>query len=390
MIYFISIVMSLILLAFVVIFIASGVFSKQKYLDPWKKSYSQKLNDPRLKLVSHGLLASNSHNMQPWKIKFESKDVFYLFVDSQRLTKQVDPYGRQTMITQGTFLENVKIAGEELGYKTDIDLFPEGEYDEQNLIDSMNKKPVAKIKVTKIKPKDSTLYDYIFSPDTNRGLYEKKKLSEDEVRKLIGINTYSDLDIRIFQDEDNKKILGNYAIEGAKIESNIHRINEETKNIFRSNEYEKNKYRYGYSVEGQGTSGIMKYIMQGLITLVPSINSEGVSATMFVKSTKKAVENTPAYAMIISKNNSRIQQVKTGMLYTRLILSAHSLGFAMQPLSQVLEEYSEMEEQYNKIHDQYAKEGTTIQLLVRIGKPKEKFPQSMRRDMKELVRFNWK
>ncbi len=199
--------------------------------------------------------------MQPWKIKFESKDVFYLFVDSQRLTKQVDPYGRQTMITQGTFLENVKIAGEELGYKTDIDLFPEGEYDEQNLIDSMNKKPVAKIKVTKIKPKDSTLYDYIFSPDTNRGLYEKKKLSEDEVRKLIGINTYSDLDIRIFQDEDNKKILGNYAIEGAKIESNIHRINEETKNIFRSNEYEKNKYRYGYSVEGQGTSGIMKYIM---------------------------------------------------------------------------------------------------------------------------------
>ncbi len=57
MIYFISIVMSLILLAFVVIFIASGVFSKQKYLDPWKKSYSQKLNDPRLKLVSHGLLA---------------------------------------------------------------------------------------------------------------------------------------------------------------------------------------------------------------------------------------------------------------------------------------------------------------------------------------------
>ncbi|AJD30243.1 MULTISPECIES: nitroreductase family protein [Clostridium] len=124
--------------------------------------------------------------------------------------------------------------------------------------------------------------------------------------------------------------------------------------------------------------------------MVPSINSEGVSANMFVKSTKKAVENTPAYAMIISKNNSRIQQVKTGMLYTRLILSAHSLGFAMQPLSQVLEEYSEMEEQYNKIHDQYAKEGTTIQLLVRIGKPKEKFPQSMRRDMKELVRFNWK
>jgi hypothetical protein len=45
------------------------------------------------------------------------------------------------MITQGTFLEYVRVAGEKLGYKTDITLFPDGEYDEQNLEENMKNKP---------------------------------------------------------------------------------------------------------------------------------------------------------------------------------------------------------------------------------------------------------
>ncbi|MCY6960176.1 Acg family FMN-binding oxidoreductase [Clostridium brassicae] len=389
MIYFLSGIVSIILLCLIVIFVASGIFSKQEYLKPWDKGYSQKFDDPRLKLTAHGILASNSHNMQPWKIKLDNnKDVFYLFVDSERLTKEVDPYARQIMITQGTFLENVKIAGEKLGYKTKIDLFPHGEYDEQNLVESMKEKPVAKITIRKTQPKESVLYDYIFLPDTNRGPYEKTKLNETQVKKLLAINTKSDLVVKLFQDEANINIMGNYAIEGAKIEAGIHRINEETKNIFRSNEYEKNKYRYGYSVEGQGTSGIMKHIMQGIITLVPSINSEKQSANMFIKSTENVVENTSAYVMIISNNNNRVQQVKSGMLYSRLILAAHSEGIVVQPVSQVLEEYSEMEKQYNKIHEQYAPKGSTIQLFIRIGKPKQKFPQSMRSDVMELVRLD--
>jgi hypothetical protein len=165
----------------------------------------------------------------------------------------------------------------------------------------------------------------------------------------------------------------------------IHRMNEESAEIFRANEYEKNKYRYGFSVEGQGTTGIMKHVMQGLITLFPSMNNEKSSANMYVKSTQTAVDNTPAYAMISTKDNSRIEQVKSGMLYSRLVLTAHSLGFVMQPPSQVLEEYSEMREQYNKIHSDYAPNGSTIQMFFRMGKPTKEFPQSMRREVMDLV-----
>jgi hypothetical protein len=386
MIFILSSIAGILLATSAILFIASGIFSNPKYLEPWQKSYSNKFNDPRIQLSSHGLLAANGHNMQPWKIKLDTnKDVFYLFADSERLVKEVDPFARQTMITQGTFLEYVRIASEKLGYKTDIVLFPNGEYNEQNLAESMNNKPVAKITLSKVESKNSSLYNFMFLPDTNRAAYQKAQLTSEEIKQLQAINTDSDITIKIFQDEENKNKLGKYAIEGAKIESSIHRMNEESADIFRANEYEKNKYRYGFSVEGQGTTGLMKHVMQGLITLFPSINNEKSLANLYVKSTQTAVDNTPAYALIITKDNNRIEQVKSGMLYSKLILTAHSLDFVMQPPSQVLEEYPEMKEQYNKIHSVYAPKGSTIQMFVRMGKPTKEFPKSMRRDVMDLV-----
>jgi hypothetical protein len=89
--------------------------------------------------------------------------------------------------------------------------------------------------------------------------------------------------------------------------------------------------------------------------------------------------------MIITKDNNRSSQVKSGMLYSELILTAHRMGFVMQPLSQVLEEYPEMKEQYSSVHHDYASDGGTIQMLVRLGKPTKVVPQSMRRDVMNLI-----
>lgn len=376
----------LILVLVMVVFLASGIVSKPKYLEPWEKTYSDQFDDPRIKLAAHGMLAANGHNMQPWKIKLDTDpNVFYLYADPERLAPEVDPYARQTMITQGTFLEYVVVAGEKLGYSTEITLFPDGQYDENDLENSMATKPVAKITISKSEPQVSNLYDDMFLPDTNRAPYAKTELTPEQIQRLVAINSDIDLKLNIYQDEANKTKLGNFAIEGAKIESGIHRINEESAAIFRANEYQKNEYRYGFSVEGQGTTGIMKHVMQGLLTLFPNMNNEKSSADLFVTSTENAVNNTPAYAMIISNTNSREEQVKSGMLYSRLVLTAHSLGLVMQPPSQVLEEYPEMQEQYTAIHHEYAAEGGTIQMFFRIGTPTQEFPNSMRRDVTDLI-----
>ena len=265
------------------------------------------------------------------------------------MTSEVDPFARQMMITQGTFLEYVHIAGDELGYQTEIELFPEGGYNEQDLFESMKTKPVAKVTLSKTNPQSNSLYDLMFLPDTNRAAYQSTGLTSNQINELEGINSDTGLSLNIFQDEENLNKLNVYTMQGAKIEAGVSRAMKESEIIFRANEYQKNKYRYGFSVEGQGTSGIMRHVIQGLVTIFPSMNSGKNASDRFIQSTQKSVDSTPAYALILSKDNSRPSQVKSGMLYSRLILTAHQLGFVMQPLSQALEEYPEMKEPYNNI-----------------------------------------
>ncbi|MNS41830.1 hypothetical protein D3C72_741930 [compost metagenome] len=374
-------------IAIIIILLTSGIFSSSRYLEPWKKSYVEQFRDPRIKVASIGMLAANGHNMQPWKVRLDQQDAstFRLYADADRLTPEVDPYARQTMITQGTFLEYITIAGEQLGYKTTITLFPDGNYDERDLKTSMRMRPVAKVTLTKALPHMNPLFRFIYLPDTNREPYSEIALSNEQMNTLQNIQGESDAALHIFQDEIDVNRLGQYAVTGAAIEAGVHRINEESARLFRANEHEKNQYRYGFSLEGQGTTGFKLHMMQGLISIFPFINNEKAGSELLVNSTRTAIEHTPAFAMIITKDNSRIQQVQAGMLYSRLILTAHSLGLVMQPVSQVLEEYPEMEEQYAGIHREYTTHSGTIQMLVRLGAPTKSAPFTMRRDVSDIV-----
>jgi hypothetical protein len=387
MMIFFSCAAALVLLAFTALFLASGFLQPQKYLQPWDKSYAKLHKDPRVQLAAFGLLAANGHNMQPWKITLDKKDpmTFYLYADPQRMSPQADPQARQMMVTQGTFLDYVAVAGQKIGYPVQISLFPKGDYDEQHLAESMSDKPVAKIVLKRANPQHSPLFNALYLPDTNRANYKSDALTEQQIHSLESLNEDEQITTKIYPDKTNVQNLGNFAIQGAIIEAGVPRVTKEASDIFRPNEYQKNKYRYGFSFEGQGTSGFSLYFLQGLVTLFPFLNSEKAASNLMIQSTKTSIKHTPAYAMISSRDNSRASQVKSGMLYSRLTLTAHSLGLVVQPVSQALEEYPEMSKLYHGIHDAYAPEGQTIQMLVRIGKPTEKVPQSMRRDVTDLI-----
>jgi hypothetical protein len=374
-----------VLLPAVVLSAASGIFRSPAYLEPWQKEYYRQFQDVRVQAAAHGLLAANGHNMQPWFIRSDAGNagVFYLYADSSRQSPEVDPMARQMMVTQGAFLEYVRIAGLKLGYAVDIRLFPDGAYDEGRLAESMVRKAVAKVTLRKAAVSPSPLYAFLFQPDTNRGPYRLTPLTDQQAEALQSLGT-DKLAVEVFRNMDDLSSLGGHVMQAAKAEAGVPQVMEESERIFRANEYAKNRYRYGFSVEGQGTAGIMKHMLQGVVTLFPSMNRGQGASDRFVQSTQAAVDHTPAYAIIRSGDNSRESQVLSGMLYSRLVLQAHSLGLAVQPLSQALEEYPEMAGIYAAIHRDYAPQGGTLQMLVRIGQPVKEAPLSMRRDVREL------
>ncbi|MEK5165596.1 hypothetical protein NYE69_25090 [Paenibacillus sp. FSL R5-0527] len=375
------------LAAFAGLLLVSGAYKPAEYLEPWQKNTARQFDDPRVRLTAHGLLAASGHNMQPWKIKLDDSDplAFYLYADSERLSEQADPLSRQMMVSQGTFLEYVRVAGRQLGYETSVTLFPYGGYDEGNLRASMDAKPAARIELEQTDPQSEPLYDFLFLPDTNRLAYQLDKLTLKEVKTLERLSVGGGITVKVYQDEEDVRKLGSYALRAAAIEAGVSRVMEEAGVIFRANEREKNSDRYGFSVEGQGTSGIMRHVVQALVTLFPSMNTGQAAADRYVRTAEESVSGTSAYVMILSSGNSRTSQIESGMTYSQLILEAHRLGLAMQPLSQALEEYAEMKELYDGIHREYAPGGETIQMLVRIGRPTREVPQTMRRDVRELI-----
>ncbi len=376
------------LLGLGVVLTVGGIFVPAHYLEPWARSYADQFADPRMKVVAQAELAPSGHNMQPWVVTMDPSDpdVLFLFADADRLTPAVDPLARQTLVSQGTFLQYLRVSAANLGYSATIDLFPQGTYEESDLVASMATLPVAKITLAKDPAVAAPDYAALFLSDTNRSPYTAATLTTGQQRELTGLADGSGASLRILTDQNDLTALGALAVQGTLIESQYAAATAESDAVFHSTETAKNDARSGFAVEGQGTSGFMKYLLQGLITIVPAINDDAAAAKNAIALTDDAVAHTPAYALISTPGNTRTEQVRAGILYAELSLHARTLGLVMQPLSQVLQEYPAMAGPYAAVHREYAPGGQTIQMLVRVGNPTTDYPDTMRRDPATLIR----
>ncbi|RFA16915.1 hypothetical protein B7R22_02000 [Subtercola boreus] len=371
-----------------VVLTVGGIFVPANYLEPWSSSYADTFSDVRMKVVAQAELAPSGHNMQPWTVELDPADanVLYLYTDPGRLTLAVDPLARQTMVSQGTFLQYLKVSAANLGYTADVTLFPNGTYNETDLEASMNALPVAEVSLTKDPSASTADYASLFLSDTNRAPYTDAQLTTDQISTLSGLATDTTTSLKLYTDETDVKVFNDFGVQGTLIETQYQAATAESDRLFYATEGAKNVARSGFAVEGQGTTGFMKYLLQGLITIIPSINDDASGAKNAIALTDAAVEHTPAYGMISTPANTRMEQVKAGILYADVSLRARTLGLVMQPLSQVLQEYPTMAAPYAAIHDAYAPEGQTIQMLVRIGTPTTQYPNTMRRDANTFLR----
>lgn len=80
-------VVILIGIGFLALIVVDGTFLPKKYLRPWGESYSKQFDDPRIRVIAHGLLAPSAHNLQSWKASLDKDNPleFTLFLDSGRL-----------------------------------------------------------------------------------------------------------------------------------------------------------------------------------------------------------------------------------------------------------------------------------------------------------------
>jgi hypothetical protein len=289
------------------------------------------------------------------------------------------------MVSEGTFLAYLRVAAAHLGYSASFSLFPHGTYNEAALKQSMNTLPVARITLAKDSSAHTADYASLYLSDTNRAPYESKALTASQQSALLAIDPTLPAHLHIFTDKKDETTLGNFGIEGTLIETKYEAATKESDRVFYGTESAKNKARSGFAVEGQGTSGVMVYLLQGALVVDPALNDDAAGAKNAIALTAAGVAHTAAYGLISTPSNTRTEQVQAGILYADFCLHARTLGLVMQPLSQVLQEYPTMAAPYNSIKSEYAPKGGTIQMLVRIGTPTTQYPQTMRQTAAQIV-----
>ena len=101
--------------------------------------------------------------------------------------------------------------------------------------------------------------------------------------------------------------------------------------------------------------------------------------------TSEQARSASAIGWIVTASNQRLDQLVTGRAYERLNLTATSLGVAMHPLSQVLQEYPDMAELHEQFLDYLeVPDGHTVQMLFRLGMA-EPVEHTARRRLEDII-----
>lgn len=326
------------------------------------------LDDIRLKVLSYAILAPNPHNKQPWIVKLTGPLSFELYVDPERLLPETDPHYRQIHIGHGTFLEIASIAASGLGYQADIEYFPQSQYGNMEL----QNKPVARVELVKTaNVQVDPLFNQLLNRRSNKRDYDQIALTISEQQELQQFNQQtSDATLVFKSSPQDQKQLSQWLTQAMKIETGNRARDHETIAMFRFNDEEVKKHRDGFGLAQSGMSGIKKMVAETFfLSREKTENDPTDFGNQAVDMTQSQAHSTATFALLITTDNQRIDQLKIGRDYCRINLKTAAMGLAQHPMSQILQEYEDMLPLQKTFKQHYGiAESDTVQMLFRLGR----------------------
>lgn len=326
------------------------------------------------KILSYGVWAPSGDNCQPWR--FGVKDnVLRIY----NLPGKIPFYNfeeKGSYLAHGALIENINIAARDLGYKSNISLFP----------NPSNKDLVAEIVFEKTERVPQELLDVIKTRCTNRKPYKKEPLSAEQISALE--NSVKDIpgvqNVNV-TDRQNKKIIGRASAENEAIVLNTERYHQLFfKHIVWTEEEEKQKKSglYFKTMELPGPKGFLfKFVSDwNHMKLMKKIGFP----KLIVAGNAESYASAGAMSAIVTKNNTPADFVNTGRATQRVWLTATKMGLAAHPISGILflmqrvlvkqtedltaEQIQMIKNAYQEISDAFGKPDGYVTFILRIGK----------------------
>ena len=326
-------------------------------------------SDVRRWILAHAILAPHSHNLQSWLVDLRQPGEIALYCDRIRLLPETDPFSRQIMMSQGTFLEVLALAARQQGLRADIELFPNGAFDPKQLpTDGLT----ARVRLTPdaaVRP--DPLFAQVFRRHTNRSAYEMKAPDTAALQAIEAAAMASGDALRLrvgFAGPQDARIAEHRAIarEAWRIELVTPRTMMESMKVLRVGPTEIAQHRDGISLNDPMVRALAAV---GLFDRSQAPGPDDSATTGQIKDFAVKIEATPAFFWMVTDGNHRRTQVNAGRAYVRAQLAATAAGLSMHPLQQALQEYPEQAGPYTAIHRLLGAEPArqTVQMWARLG-----------------------
>jgi hypothetical protein len=321
--------------------------------------------DLRRWILAHAILAPHSHNLQSWRVDLRTPDQMMLHVDPTRLLPETDPYGRQIMMSHGTFLELLDLAAREKGQRAEIELFPEGAFAPERI----DARPVARIRLRPdpAVPRDP-LFAQILLRRTNREAYDPARPVPAAAWQAMAAAAAPAGGRFGFVGAEPEALARHRAIasEAWRIELTTPRAMRETYRVLRVGAAEVAQHRDGLALMDPMVVAMARL---GLFDRSQAPGPDDYATTSQIRDFDRKLAATPGFLWLLSDGNERVAQVNAGRAYARVQLAATALGLAMQPLQQALQEYPEQTGPHAAIHALLGAGAgaATVQMWARVG-----------------------
>jgi hypothetical protein len=344
----------------------------------WRAS-TEAYDDPRIRYVASAILAPSPHNRQPWLIELDPEDQTRLTVypDLNRLLPETDPPNRQILIGLGAFLETFSMAAAQENRDAKIELFPLGVASEK-----LDERPIAYVSLADIgTSRPDPLFAYLKDRRTNRSKFDDVTVPKDE---LLGLGTALSSPSCFWGATSDPVLcqeLRTLCKTGWEIESATKRTHAESVALTRIGRQEIEENPDGISLSGPMMSA---YSAMGILNREAMKDPNSRASRESLKFYNGLISSARSFGWLATEDNSRLSQLNSGRDWMRLHLAATRAGLALQPLSQVLQEFPEMRELYSAVHETTRIfQPARIQGLFRLGfasspKPSPRWPLETR------------
>lgn len=316
--------------------------------------------DPRIRALSHAILAPNPHNRQPWLVDLSEPGAIRLYCDRSRLLPETDPFDRQIVIGLGCFLEVLRLAAAEDRYRAEITLFPDGAPGPR-----IDDRPVAVIRMHPGEADPDPLFKQVPHRRSNKDPYDTTRpVPEADLAELMA------------------SVAGRCRAEGTIAPAKVARLRDltwrahrvealtpaklkESIDLMRFGKAEINANPDGIDMGGAFLEALN---LAGVLTPETLTDPQSAAFRQGLERYRGLMESAMGHVWLITPDNTRTSQIVAGQAWVGINLTATALGLAIHPLSQALQEYPEMAELAAEANRELGiAEGERVQMLARLG-----------------------